>query len=203
MKRLIFVIGRLMGILWPWNLAWQRAKRTYYTGYYSTRYKSLGRGACISCPSYTQAGYEYISIGKDTHLGHGVVLNVVPADGVAEPELVIGDSCQIGDSSHITAARSIKIGNHVLTGKRVLISDNNHGYITPDEIGIPPLERLVVSPGPVVIDDNVWIGEKASILSGVHVGRGAIIAAHAVVTHDVPPGAIVAGIPAKVIKKLA
>ena len=55
---------------------------------------------------------------------------------------------------------------------------------------------------PVVIEDNVWIGEKASIMPGVHIGKGAIIAANSVVTHDVPAYAVVAGTPAKVIKQL-
>ncbi|MBR0310679.1 MAG: hypothetical protein IJQ97_07320 [Paludibacteraceae bacterium] len=54
----------------------------------------------------------------------------------------------------------------------------------------------------VVIDDNVWIGEKSSILPGVHIGRGAIVAANSVVTHDVPAYSVVAGVPAKVIKQL-
>ena len=53
----------------------------------------------------------------------------------------------------------------------------------------------------MVIEDNVWIGEKASIMPGVHIGKGAIIAANSVVTHDVPAYAVVAGIPAKVIKQ--
>lgn len=56
--------------------------------------------------------------------------------------------------------------------------------------------------GHEVIDDNVWIGEKASIMPGVHIGKGAIIAANNIVTHDVPAYAVVAGIPAKVIKQL-
>ena len=55
---------------------------------------------------------------------------------------------------------------------------------------------------PVVIEDNVWIGEKASIMPGVHIGKGAIIAANSVVTHDVPAYAVVAGVPAKIVKQL-
>lgn len=56
--------------------------------------------------------------------------------------------------------------------------------------------------GPVVIGNNVWIGESARILSGVTIGDGAIIGANAVVTHDVPSGAVVGGVPAKVIKMM-
>lgn len=56
------------------------------------------------------------------------------------------------------------------------------------------------SKGPIIIDDDVWIGYKATILSGVHIGQGAVIAAGAVVTKDVPAYSIVGGVPAKVIK---
>ena len=63
-----------------------------------------------------------------------------------------------------------------------------------------PLKRPIVSKGPVRIGDNVWIGDKATILPNVSIGNGAIIAANAVVTKDVPPYSVAAGNPAKIIK---
>ena len=63
-----------------------------------------------------------------------------------------------------------------------------------------PNLRSLSSKGPVIIEDNVWIGTKASIMPGVRIGKGAIIAANSVVTHDIPPYCVAAGIPAKVIK---
>ena len=54
--------------------------------------------------------------------------------------------------------------------------------------------------GDIIVDDDVWIGERATIMSGVHIGQGAVIAAGSVVTHNVPPYAVVGGVPAKVIK---
>ena len=62
-----------------------------------------------------------------------------------------------------------------------------------------PNQRRLTSKGPVVIEDNVWIGEKASILSGVHIGKGAIIGAGAVVTKDVPAGHMALGVPARIL----
>ena len=67
---------------------------------------------------------------------------------------------------------------------------------------IPPVKRNLYSKGNVVIENNVWIGERVCILSGVHIGEGAIIAANSIVTHDVPPYTLVGGIPAKVIKEI-
>ena len=67
---------------------------------------------------------------------------------------------------------------------------------------ILPADRKIVSKGDVEIGENVWIGENACILSGVHIGKGCIIAANAVVTKDVPSFSLVAGVPAKVIKSI-
>ena len=67
---------------------------------------------------------------------------------------------------------------------------------------IAPLKRQVVSKGPVIIGDNVWIGEKSTIVANVKVGQGSIVAANSVVTKDVPPYCVVAGCPAKIVKKL-
>ena len=93
------------------------------------------------------------------------------------------------------------IGNNVLMGRKIFITDNNHGGSDRGNLDIPPSLRQLYSNGPVIIEDNVWIGEKVSILSNLHIGKGAIVAANAVVTKDVPPYAIVGGCPAKIIKQ--
>ena len=89
----------------------------------------------------------------------------------------------------------------MLTGKWVTITDNSHGETDKDTLGMRPQKRTITSKGPVVIGNNVWIGDKATILPGVTIGDGAVIAANAVVTKDVPPYSVVGGNPAKVIKR--
>ena len=84
----------------------------------------------------------------------------------------------------------------------VIISDNSHGHIILEEKDIRPVDRPLCSKGEVVIGDNVWIGDKVAILQGVHIGDGAIIAANAVVTKDVPANSVAAGVPAKIIKEI-
>lgn len=163
-------------------------------------FKRLGDGVYLSS-DLTLRGAEFIEIGAGTGIGKGCSLTVWPQSGTL-PCLVIGEQSSIGEGAHITAAKSIRIGSHVLLGKNVTITDNNHGEGTLAEIDTPPNKRPLVSKGPVVIEDNVWIGDKATILAGLTVGRGAIIAANSVVTADVPSGSIVAGAPAKVIRKL-
>ena len=86
----------------------------------------------------------------------------------------------------------------------VMITDNSHGHTDNiSELKINPIDRPLVSKGPVVIEENVWIGEKVSIMPNVTIGRGSIIAANAVVTKSVPAYSIVGGCPARVIKTLS
>ncbi len=105
-----------------------------------------------------------------------------------------------GSYNHITCTNRIEIGDDLLTGKWVTITDNSHGNTDWDSLKIAPIKRDVVSKGPVKIGNNVWIGEKATILPGVTIGDGVVVAANAVVTKDVPSYCVVAGNPAKVIK---
>lgn len=72
--------------------------------------------------------------------------------------------------------------------------------MSSEELGVAPIDRDVKSKGPVVIGDNVWLGERACILPGVHIGDGAVAAANAVVIHEVPAKVLAAGVPTKVIK---
>lgn len=151
-------------------------------------------------------GEKYIKIGNNVNICDRVVFEVY--DKYQEtgqtfmPELLIGDGTQIGDESHITCTNKIKIGNHVLMGRKIFISDNAHGASIREQMDMPPKLRPMTSKGPVVIEDNVWIGEMVCIMPDVTIGRGAIIGANAVVTHDVPPYSVVGGNPARVIKML-
>lgn len=147
-------------------------------------------------------GAKYISFGK-SGFGRGSVISAI--DNYAgikfNPKIRIGDNCSIGEFSHITACKEVIIGNNVLMGRMVYISDNNHGEANRETMDIPPASRKLFVKGPVIIDDNVWIGERAVILSGVHIGKGAVVAANAVVTKDVPAYSIVGGVPATIIKQ--
>lgn len=106
------------------------------------------------------------------------------------------------DNAHITSINKIVLGENVLLGKNVLITDNDHGKITFESLSIPPIKRELTSKGPVIIENNVWIGERVSILSGVRIGIGSIIGSGSIVTKDVPPYTIACGNPAKVIKNI-
>ncbi|WP_110791784.1 MULTISPECIES: DapH/DapD/GlmU-related protein [Enterobacteriaceae] len=119
-----------------------------------------------------------------------------------KPVISIGKNCQINDSVHIAAAESIRLGDNVLIASRVFITDLNHGsysgshHSSPDELSV---SRPIVT-NPVMIGNNVWLGEGVVVLPGVTIGDCAIIGANSVVTRDIPAKTIAVGNPAKVIK---
>lgn len=204
MKRIIFALGRFLHIFSHIKCSYDKFRRVVYTGYCSRIFKSIGKDTIIEPYLMKITGGKYISIGSNGHIDKAVRLSAWDSydDNVYSPEITIGDNCRIGAFSHITAINKIQIGDNLLTGKDILITDNSHGTTTREMLEISPNMRPLESKGPVIIGDNVWIGEKASIMPGVTVGRGAIIAANAVVTRDVPPYCVVGGNPARIIKQM-
>lgn len=122
----------------------------------------------------------------------------------------IGDNTCIYYRSHIGSVNSITIGKCVIISNHVNIYDNNNHPTSPiirKKMSLggfdgDPWRWKHSANAPVVIEDNVWIGEYSAILKGVTIGEGSIVASHAVVTKDVPPYSIVAGNPAVVVRKL-
>lgn len=149
-------------------------------------------------------GGDSIIIGNNTSFDDYVYLTSykIYKQFTYNPFIRIGNGCKFGAYNHITSTNRIEIGNNVLTGKWVTITDNAHGNTDWDDLTITPTARPMVSKGVVVIEDNVWIGDKATILSGVRIGRGAVIGANSVVTKDVPPYSVAIGSPARIVKQL-
>lgn len=152
--------------------------------------------------NYTK-GEKYFSIGKGTSFGKMAVLTAWDKyEGESFiPEVIIGKECNFGDYLHLTCINKITIGDNVLTGRWVTISDNGHGETDFESLQVPPIKRQLSCKGSIEIGKNVWIGDKVTVLSGVKIGDGAVIAANAVVTKNVPSYTIMAGNPAKIIKR--
>lgn len=156
-------------------------------------------------PPCTFMGLENVSIGNNFRTGERLKLRTFNCwkEKVYTPSIVIGDNVNIETDCHISAINKVSIGNNVLIASFVYISDHTHGNV--NELGtpiLPPLEQPLFSKGPIIIEDDVWLGEKVSVMAGVHIGRGAIIGANSVVTKDIPAYAIAVGSPARVIKML-
>jgi len=112
--------------------------------------------------------------------------------------IVIGRSTYINRFTMIDASDSIRIGANCMIGPFCYITDHDHGTIA----GIPVNQQALIGE-PVVIEDDVWIGAHVTVLKGIRIGTGAVVGAGAVVTRDVLPNTIVAGVPARVIASRA
>lgn len=116
------------------------------------------------------------------------------------PELHIGDNTFIADLSVISTARCVRIGSDCLLGAGVRVQDNDGHPVDSEK----RKARMAVSDEdvqPVTIGDNVWLAPRVQVLKGVTIGDNAIVGAGAVVTTDIPPNTMAAGVPARVIKK--
>jgi acetyltransferase-like isoleucine patch superfamily enzyme len=108
--------------------------------------------------------------------------------------LVVGSNIGINYGVSIEVWHEVRIGDYCALSAYVSIIDDNRHETEPD---------AQLYKGPVIIEDNVWIGRNVAIMPGVRIGQGSVIAANAVVTKDIPPHVMAGGVPAKVIKKLA
>lgn len=140
-----------------------------------------------------------IILGSNISFGPEIWLSTWNMGGQI-PTLIIEDNCCFGAYNNITCANKITIGSGCLTGKWVTITDNSHGNTDYQSLLQSPKNRIITSKGPIVIGKNVWIGDKVTILPNVKIGDGAVIAANAVVTKEVPAYSVVGGNPAKILK---
>lgn len=151
-----------------------------------------------------QNNISKIVIGEHSHIRGELLLFVFGG------KITIGNNCYIGESTRIWSAEEINIGNNVLISHGCNIIDTNsheinhleraEGFINLVTKGHSKIQGNIIT-APIIIEDYAWLSFGVSVLKGVRIGKGAIIAAGSVVTKDVPPFSIVAGNPARVIKE--
>lgn len=173
-----------------------------YTGNIKRHFSRWGSGSVLRFKAKRLKGLKYISIGCNTIIDTGVQLTAWDLCGGKSfnPKIIIGDNCVIRENAHITAIDSIHIGNNLLTGTNVLITDNSHGKTNKEQMELPPTQRPLYSKGPVNIGNNVWLGNNVCIMPGVTIGNGVVVGANSVVTHDIPDFCVAVGIPARIVK---
>ncbi len=157
-------------------------------------------------PGSIVRGAKRISFGRGIYANRNLWLEAVTyyKGHVFNPVITIEDLVSFSDAVHITSIQRIVIKRNVLMGSRIFISDHNHGIYDGEMQslpGEPPAERQLGGGGPVEIEENVWIGDNVVILGPATIGKSAIIAANSVVRGNIPANTIVAGAPARIIKR--
>ena len=129
-------------------------------------------------------------------LGNYSVVESFACINNAVGDVIIGDYTRIG--LHNTIIGPVKIGSHVNLAQGITVTALNHNFDDTNK----RIDEQGISTNAVTIEDDVWIGANAVILPGVTIGSHCVVAAGAVVTKDVPPHSLVAGVPAKIIRQL-
>ncbi len=158
----------------------------------------LGHGTYLDERTYLHATPGGIQIGDNTIVMHGSVLHVYNFRDLPQARIRIGRDCLIGEYNVIRGQGGVVIGDRVYTSPHTQLLAVNHVYGDPDR---PFIDQGITAEG-IVVEDDVWIGGGAVVTDGVHIGKGSVVAAGAVVTRDVPPHTVVAGVPARPVKQI-
>ena len=158
----------------------------------------LGRNVYLDEGVYIHACPAGVSIGAGTNVMHGAILHVYNFRGLPHAGIRIGQDSLIGEYSVIRGQGGVTIGDRVYTSPHCQLIAVNHVF---DDPGRPFTVQGITAQG-IVVEDDVWLGSASIVLDGVRIGKGAVVAAGAVVTADVPAHMLVGGIPARVIRNI-
>jgi len=164
------------------------------------RFAGFGTGSMLAFPPGAIFNEGSIAIGEATMVGPHVSLTAGMAPGqelLSSPVVRVGDRCVIGRGSHIVGHWSIDIGDDVQTGPYVYITDQNHSYEDPAQ----PIGRQWPVEAGVTVGDGSWLGANVVVLPGAQIGRHVVVAAGAVVRGAVPDHCVVAGVPARIVRR--
>ncbi len=164
------------------------------------RFGHFGAGSCMVFPFGTVFGEPWIHVGENTALGQHCSLSAGLVPGLElgpDPIVRIGDNCKIARGSHIVGHHSLEIGDYVITGPYVYITDQNHTYDDPEL----PIDWQWPTEKPVRIGSGSWLGAGVVVLPGAVLGKHVVVAAGSVVRGEFPDYCVIAGAPARVVRR--
>jgi len=146
----------------------------------------LGRGVTLEA----RRGFGRLILGRWVHIGSGNTIRC------HEGTLRIGDKCVFGKDNTVNAYLDIEFGAATIVADWVYVCDFDHVF---DDVTVP-IKDQGIAKSPVRIGPDVWLGTKVTVLRGVTVGQGSVVAANAVVNKDLPPFSVAVGVPARVVR---
>lgn len=211
-KNVLILLGRIVSYLYTFQLNQKiiYAINAFYTGWIKRNFKKFDGTAVYPIIIHDP---QCISVGKNTNINKYARLTAWTSflENKYTPVIEIGNNCSIGKDCFLSAINKIKIGNNVAITARTLVLDNVHGNFKEKDLTfnskstVPDVflqnvkTRALHSEGPIIIEDDVHIGENCVILSGVTIGHNSVISANSVVTKNIPPYSLVAGNPARIL----
>lgn len=178
-----------MNIVNFWNNGWAVIRAWWYLRCATSLGKGVRVWGRVSARNY---GGE-MKIGNRVRLISTITkTELVAANGILE----IGDGTFINYGCSIAANKLVRIGENCNIGTYAIIMDNDFHRLEPERRHEHP------ESAPIILENNVWLGARAIVLKGVTIGEGSVIGAGSVVTRDIPPRCLAAGVPAKILREL-
>jgi len=187
-------VARMRGVRSGWRFGLGKGVHIIYP-----RFLSVGNDVSIEGLAYMHClSKGGVQIGSNTSIARNLWLHCgCKLDDYTHGFFLLGDCSFIGPNAVIGASGGISIGRDVLIGPNVVISSENHIFEDAEDL----IREQEVYRSGVVIGNDCWIASRVVILDGVTIGQGTVVAAGAVVTSDIPSMSVVAGAPARVIRK--
>lgn len=208
-SEILYKLGRLFAKIRIYRFFALKNKivQLIYSGYYARQLALAGHKFRLHYPVRFINGPQYIRIGDYFNSFSGLRMEAIAGDNVninknGEGKFLIeiGNNVSFNNNCQVTAVCKIVIKDGCLFASNVFVTDHYHGQITHEDMNIRPSLREIYSKGPVILEENVWVGQNVSIMPNVTIGKCSIIGANSVVTRDIPPFSVAAGVPAKIIK---
>jgi len=181
---------------WRIVRAWRRLRAELHALALRARGASIGKGVFFGTHS-TVYGHRGLAIDDDVNLGNRARIDAHVTER-GQGRFAIGSGTRIGNDFHGGAALRVTIGRDCMVASGGTILDHDHDFSDPSD---PHRAHEGVVASPVVIGDRVFLGERVTVLKGVHIGDCCVVGAHSVVSRDLPPYTMAAGIPARPISR--